>query len=125
MVIRLLDLTNTQYVAATPYLNRDPRLPINVFYNGMNYTAGTQATTVATYDGGADAPGGLSIQGTRTGYYMRKLLTGTVCLKPGSTASAERFYVFLHKTELYLAFAEAANEAYGPTDATIGVSARV
>jgi hypothetical protein len=111
------------YVAATPYLNRDPRLTLNVFHNGMAYTAGTQTTTVATFDGGADAPGGLSIQGTRTGYYMRKLLTGTVCLRVSSPASAERFFVHLHKTELYLAFAEAANEAYGPADATLGASA--
>lgn len=111
------------YVPATPYANRDPRLILNVFHNGMSFTAGTQVTTVATFDGGADAPGGLSIQGTRTGYYMRKLLTGTVSLRTGSTASAERFFVFLHRTELYLAFAEAANEAYGPTDATLGSSA--
>jgi len=113
------DPANTQYDPLAPYNNRDQRLPLNVFYNGMVF----RSTPVETFDGGKDAPGGISIQGTRTGYYMRKLLTEAVSLTPGSTSSAERFYVFLHKTELYLAFAEAANEAYGPSDATLGSSA--
>ncbi|MBE0675484.1 MAG: RagB/SusD family nutrient uptake outer membrane protein [Bacteroidales bacterium] len=107
------------YNAADPYANRDPRLPLNVFYNGMTWNS----VTVQTYDGGNDAPGGINKQGTRTGYYMRKLLTGSVSLTPGSVSSAERFYVYLHKTDLYLMFAEAANEAYGPADATLGASA--
>jgi len=110
---------STIYDPANPYANRDIRLPLNVFYNGMVF----RSTPVETFDGGKDAPGGISIQGTRTGYYMRKLLTEAVSLTPGSTASAERFYVFLHRTELYLAFAEAANEAYGPADASLGTSA--
>ncbi len=104
-----IDVSAT-YDADAPYNSRDPRLALNVFYNGMDYNS----TIISTYDGGNDAPGGLSKQGTRTGYYMRKLLVPTVRLTPGNTTSVERVFVFLHKTDLYLMFAEAANEAYGP-----------
>jgi starch-binding outer membrane protein, SusD/RagB family len=107
------------YSTTSPYTNRDPRFALNIFHNGMVYNT----VTVQTYDGGQDAPGGLSRQGTRTGYYMRKLLSPTVRLTPGSVTSSERFYVYLSRTELYLMFAEAANEAYGPADATLGASA--
>jgi starch-binding outer membrane protein, SusD/RagB family len=107
------------YTAASPYVNRDPRLALNVFHNGMVYNT----ATIQTYDGGQDAPGGLSRQGTRTGYYMRKLLSSTVRLTPGNVTSQERFHVYLSRTELYLMFAEAANEAYGPGVATLGASA--
>jgi hypothetical protein len=110
---------STLFDAASPYANRDPRLDRNVFFNGMTWNS----VTIQTYDGGDDAPGGINRQGTRTGYYMRKLLTGSVNLTPGSVSNAERFYVYLHKTDLYLMFAEAANEAYGPVDATLGHSA--
>lgn len=110
---------STTYDSDDPYSGRDPRLSMNVFYNGMDYNS----TIISTYEGGDDAPGGISRQGTRTGYYMRKLLASSVRLTPGNTTSVERVYVFLHKTDLYLMFAEAANEAYGPADATLGFSA--
>jgi len=110
---------STTYDPDAPYSGRDPRLAMNVFYNGMDYNS----TIISTYVGGDDAPGGISRQGTRTGYYMRKLLASTVRLTPGNTTSVERVFVFLHKTDLYLMFAEAANEAYGPADATLGFSA--
>ncbi len=102
-----------------PYRNRDPRLERFIFYNGDNFNE----TFIRTYEGGADAPGGLKKEGTRTGYYLKKLLSHNVSLTPGDVTSDNKFYVFLGRTELYLNFAEAANEAYGPTDATFGFSA--
>ncbi len=112
------DLSST-YDASVPYMNRDPRFTRFIFFNGDVYNT----TEIKTYDGGADAPGGLSQQGTRTGYYLKKLLSEKVKLTPGSQNIDNKFYVFLGKTELYLNFAEAANEAYGPNDATLGFSA--
>ncbi len=106
------------YNPSNPYASRDGRLERFVFCNGTSYN-GTQ---VQTYIGGADAPGGLSLQGTRTGYYLRKLLNSNVRLTPGDVTTSYRFKVFLSKTELYLNFIEAANEAYGPDDATLGFS---
>ena len=105
--------------ADEPFAKRDPRLNRFIFHNGDNYNG----TFVRTYEGGPDAPGGLSQQGTRTGYYMKKQLSYNVRLTPGDVTSDITFKVYLSKTDLYLAFAEAANEAYGPTDASLGFSA--
>jgi len=110
---------STLFNPSKPYDNRDSRLGKFIFYNGMTYNG----TTVKTYTGGTDAPGGLSIQGTRTGYYLKKWLNSNVRLTPGNVTTSARFKVFLGKTELYLNFIEAANEAYGPDDASLGFSA--
>lgn len=107
------------YDPTSPYVNRDPRLAQFIFYNGMNYNG----TKIQTYTGGNDAPGGLSNQGTRTGYYLKKNLNKNVRLTPGDVTSSFRFRVFLSMSEVYLNFAEAANEAYGPLDKTFGPSA--
>lgn len=107
------------YSAAAPYANRDGRFTSFIFYNGLVYNG----STIETFNGGKDAPGGLSLQGTRTGYYLKKLTSATVILTPNSVTTANNFTVYLGKTELFLNFIEAANEAYGPSDATIGFSA--
>jgi starch-binding outer membrane protein, SusD/RagB family len=107
------------YSANQPYKNRDSRFEKFIFYNGNTYNK----TVVSTYVGGADAPGGLSQKGTRTGYYMKKLLSDKVSLTPGSEKPDYKFVIYLSKAELYLNFAEAANEAFGPSDASLGFSA--
>ncbi len=107
------------YDPNNPYDNRDPRFKRFIFFNGDYYNG----TYVSTYEGGADAPGGLKQEGTRTGYFMKKLTSGNVTLEPNYVTSDIKFFVYLHKTELYLNFAEAANEAYGPTDSSLGFSA--
>jgi hypothetical protein len=109
----------TLYNPSNPYASRDGRFDRFIFRNGTTQNG----TVVQTYIGGDDAPGGLSLQGTRTGYYLRKLLNSNVRLTPGDVTTSYRFRVFLSKTELYLNFIEAANEAYGPDDATLGYSA--
>ncbi|WP_372647726.1 RagB/SusD family nutrient uptake outer membrane protein [Draconibacterium sp.] len=107
------------YKSGVPYKNRDGRFERFIFFNQDLYNS----TYIKTVEGGADAPGGLSQNGTRTGYYMKKLMSKNVRLTPGDVTSDVHFYVRFNKTELYLNFAEAANEAYGPTDATLGFSA--
>ncbi|MDZ7737841.1 MAG: RagB/SusD family nutrient uptake outer membrane protein [Bacteroidales bacterium] len=102
---------STGYNENFPYDNRDPRFNRFIFHNWDNYNG----NRIRIYEGGADAPGGLSQRGTRTGYYMKKLLSKNVRLTPGDVTSDIKFYVYLDRTELYLNFAEAANEAYGPT----------
>lgn len=111
--------TSSVYNSSLPYKKRDGRFERFIFFNEDNYNG----TYIRTVEGGADAPGGLSQQGTRTGYYMKKLLSKNVRLTPGNVTSDVHFYVFMGKNELYLNFAEAANEAYGPTDASLGISA--
>lgn len=114
-----IDNSNSNYDPLKPYENRDARLTNFIFYNGDSYND----TTIKTFVGGDDAPGGLSQRGTRTGYYMKKLLSKKVKLNPGNQSNDIKFYVYLSKTELYLNFAEAANEAYGPDNAILGYSA--
>lgn len=102
-----------------PYVNRDPRFERFIFFNGDKYND----TYIRIYEGGADSPGGLTTEGTRTGYYMKKHTSKNVRLTPSDVTNDIKFKIYLHKTELYLNFAEAANEAYGPTDASLGFSA--
>lgn len=111
--------SSSSYDEANPYTNRDERFYRFIFYNGDNYNG----NIIKTYIGGDDAPGGLTQQGTRTGYYMKKLLSKNVRLTPNDATSDIKFYVYLGKTELYLNFAEAANEAYGPNGTDLGFSA--
>jgi len=107
------------YDPSKPYANRDARFAAFVFFNGDVYAS----TTINIYQGGVDAPGGLSQYGTRTGYYLKKFLNSKVTLVPGSEKNDYKFTVLLGKAELLLNFAEAANEAFGPTDARLGFSA--
>ena len=52
---------------------------------------------------------------TRTGYYLRKLLRQDVNLNPTSATNQRHYKPHIRYTEIALAYAEAANEAFGPT----------
>jgi hypothetical protein len=52
---------------------------------------------------------------TRTAYYLKKLLRQDVNLNPQSTTTQRRYQPRIRYTELYLNYAEAANEAWGPS----------
>ncbi|MES2418994.1 MAG: RagB/SusD family nutrient uptake outer membrane protein [Bacteroidota bacterium] len=99
----------------TPYYNRDPRLAGTVSFNGL-YWLNRQ---VQTYDGGKDRPkgfGNTTSGETRTGYYLRKFMTGTTS-ETAYTAANHNFPIFRY-AEILLNYAEAQNEATGP-DATV------
>jgi len=108
------------YDAHNPYKNRDARFAKFIFFNGDLYNG----ITIQTQDGGSDAPGGINQYGTRTGYYMKKLLSLKVSLVPGKLKSDYKLKVYLGKPELYLNYAEAVNEAYGPNNAVLGTSSK-
>ncbi|TZF82786.1 RagB/SusD family nutrient uptake outer membrane protein [Pedobacter sp. BS3] len=97
----------TGYDASNPYANRDPRLSLTVFYNGMNWLS----RPVETFDGGRDRPGGSAIQ-TKTGYYMRKFL-GDFANNTAYSAQNHNFIIFRY-ADVLLSFAEAKNEVDGP-----------
>ena len=97
----------TGYDASNPYANRDPRLSLTVFYNGMNWLS----RPVETFDGGRDRPGGSAVQ-TKTGYYMRKFL-GDFANNTAYSAQNHNFIIFRY-ADVLLSFAEAKNEAEGP-----------
>ena len=97
--------------SANPFANRDPRLALTVFYNGMQWLN----RPVETFDGGKDRPGGSAIQ-TKTGYYMRKFL-GDFESNTAYSAQTHNFIIFRY-ADVLLNFAEAKNEIDGPTSTT-------
>jgi starch-binding outer membrane protein, SusD/RagB family len=108
---------------AAPYANRDPRLAAYIIYDGNRIgTTAPVETDVASPVNGINKTPDFS---TRTGYYLLKLLRPDVNLTPTAINTRRHFYTHIRYTELFLIYAEAANEAYGPDDAnTAGFSAR-
>lgn len=98
--------------SANPFQNRDPRLALFVGYNGSKMGPGNYYT-IESYEGGADAYVPLK-KTSRTSYYIKKLLrTNQVQLIPGNDTKTQRANIILGMPELYLNYAEAANEAWG------------
>jgi hypothetical protein len=103
------------YKADDPYANRDPRLAAYVLYNGCK--EGVNDTEInTTVDGGTKDGINKEVgKSTRTGYYLRKLLRQDVNLDPNKTTKQHHYTPRIRYTELFLNYAEAANEAWGPT----------
>jgi len=101
------------YNAATPYVGRDPRLAKYIIYNGN--TAGPTNTVINTTADGITNDALNKVEtSTRTGYYMRKLLRHDVSRNSASINNQKHYRPHIRYTELYLIYAEAANEAWGP-----------
>jgi len=100
------------YDQNNPYNNRDPRLALYIVVNESKMGPGgsTIYTRIGTSNDGLNA---ISTS-TRTGFYMRKLLREDVNLNPASTNTQRHYVPYIRYTELFLAYAEAANEAWGP-----------
>ena len=110
---------NSEYDPANPYANRDPRLAKYIIYNGQ--TAGSGNTVINTQADNETNLDGLNkdvSKSTRTGYYMKKLLRQDINLDPTVNGKAYHYTARIRYTELYLDYAEAANEAYGPKGGT-------
>ncbi len=106
--------TNSKYDPTNPYAGRDPRLAHYIIYNGS--VAGVSKTTIFT-DKQKGTDDGLNImeeKSTRTGYYMKKRLRMDVNRNPSSIMGKHHYTPRIRYTEMYLAYAEAANEAWGP-----------
>jgi hypothetical protein len=98
------------YNPLNPYANRDPRLSLYIIYDGSTYKSTTIRTGIG---GGVNAKDSVTTS-TRTGYYLKKLLREDVNMNPVSLASQKHYYVHMRYTELFLIYAEAANEVWGP-----------
>lgn len=102
------------YDPDNPYSGRDPRLDLYIIRNGSQ--AGPQNTVINTAIDGTDNNGLNKVEtSTRTGYYLKKLLVQTVNANPSSETPAYHYKPFIRYTEIFLGYAEAANEAWGPT----------
>jgi len=111
------------YNAQNPYEGRDPRLAASIVYNGDKM--GSAEIITGTYGTNRDALNRDNGSSTRTGYYMRKWLRSDVNLTPGSVTGHRHYTPRIRYTELFLDYAEAANEVWGPTGkGTHGYSAK-
>ncbi|MDF3076479.1 MAG: RagB/SusD domain protein [Sphingobacteriaceae bacterium] len=107
--------------AANPYANRDPRLAKTVVVNASKF--GKTAATVELFYGGDN--GKPRDRASKTGYYLRKYLNEALDLQLNETSTKQ--WIYMRLGEIYLNYAEAMNEAYGPEGTgpgTLTVSAR-
>ena len=101
-----INATGSNYSASNPYANRDPRLAVTVFYNGLGWLG----RPVQTYEGGFDKPNNMAVSQvqTRTGYYLRKFL-GNFTTGTSYSNTSHNFPIFRF-AEIVLNKAEALNE---------------
>ncbi len=105
------------YAANDPYANRDPRLSAYIMLNETTYGPNDVMIITGTYGTNNDGIGKDAAVSTRTGYYLRKLLRDDVIANPSYALNQYHYPVRIRYTEIFLAYAEAANEAWGPTNA--------
>lgn len=125
-------LTTTGWVSddpafdpANPYANRDPRFDAFILYPGEpfgTFASGTQ-NYVCTWEGGRD----VSVQPVemvRTRYMVKKWQwPESVKLDKSDDNGYAKYYyntVHIRTTQVWLDYAEAMNEAYGPTTKPAG-----
>lgn len=119
----ITDAVKSGYNESSMYLGRDPRFYMTILYNGASF----KTTKVETFEGGKDLPGvgrATIENSTRTGYYLRKWVSSKANLVPGSNTNDLHYAAVFRQAELYLNFAEAANEAVGPTTPVNGLTAK-
>ncbi|WP_353196658.1 RagB/SusD family nutrient uptake outer membrane protein [Parapedobacter defluvii] len=101
------------YDPQRPYENREQRFYQSIIYNGSVW----RDDTVRTYIG-SGSKNTLDLasasEATNTGYYLRKGLDARDAQNWRNTG--EEDYIIYRFAEVLLAYAEAANEAFGPTD---------
>ncbi len=103
------------YDPSDPYSGRDPRLANYIVINGSTQGPNNTVITTGTYGTTTDAINKESGYSTRTGYYMRKLLRSECNPNPNYNTTAKHYTARIRYTEIFLDYAEAANEAWGPT----------
>jgi SusD family. len=112
----ITDLSSSvKYDSLKPFTNRDPRLKKYIVYNGN-----TLVSKVINIQSGKDAVDSIAEKSTRTGYYLKKLMNESVNLDPAFSAVGYHYSAHIRYTEIFLIYAEAANEAWGPLVAAPG-----
>ena len=110
------------YDPKNPYANRDPRLAEDIIYNGMKFRKTTIITGTYPNEKNETDDNLTSIAtSTRTGYYMKKLLREDVSPLSSSLIEQHHVYPRIRYTEIFLAYAEAANDAWGPKADPTGI----
>jgi len=112
------------YDPQNPYANRDPRLSDIIIYHGMTYNNVVISTGIDMPNADGEMLDNLNYQNglsTRTGYYLKKLLREDVIVDPSKNNTKYHLYPRIRYTEIFLAYAEAANDAWGPVADPTGV----
>lgn len=105
--------TTSGYDENNPYQGRDPRFYATVWYNGASYdNVGGVIHTMQTYLGGEDGLLSTTPYNTHTGYYLRKFIDPKLQTYQTGPAEWKKYRL----AEIYLNYAEALNEASGPTN---------
>lgn len=108
-----ISLSSSGYDSGNPYAGRDKRLTSFIIVDGS--TAGVSSSVIHTAEDGSTNDGiNITETSTRTGYYLKKLLRQDVNLSSSSTTTQRHYKPLIRYTEIYLIYAEAANEAWGP-----------
>ncbi len=98
---------NNPLHAADPYANRDPRLLQTVIVNNSIW----KGTNVQLWEGGVN--GKFLFRASKTGYYLKKYVDETLNLATGQTSAKQ--WIYFRLSDIYLNYAEAMNEAFGPS----------
>lgn len=101
-----------------PYANRDPRLKDNVLVNGTRFR---QVVIITGNYGESEDNLGRIATSTVTGYYLLKLLRDDANPQGNATINQYHIYPRIRYTEMFLAYAEAANDAWGPKADPMGI----
>jgi starch-binding outer membrane protein, SusD/RagB family len=118
-----IDHPQSGFNPGNPYTGRDGRLARYIVVNNSTVGVGNRLVITAA-DGVDDNALNRTEKSTRTGYYLRKLLRMDVNVDPSGSTVRKKFRPHIRYTEMFLTYAEAANEAWGPEGkGTSGMSA--
>lgn len=113
------------YDPQNPYLNRDSRFELTLFYNEKVFNS-SRALEIYTSENGEKGRdlSGYDFNNSATGYYLRKFMSPKkdMLYNPSTQAAVSDFHQFplLRRAEMYLNLAEALNELAGPKGLVAG-----
>lgn len=110
-----IDHENSGYDEDNPYNDRDNRLKLTVFHQGSKF--GENDSYIDVVYGGKDSESFVSSgnMSSRTGYYLSKFMSFKKdMLNPVQSVKSIHYYAPMRTAELFLSFAEASNEVWGP-----------
>ncbi|TLX75798.1 RagB/SusD family nutrient uptake outer membrane protein [Labilibacter sediminis] len=113
----IADEINSGYLEDDPYTGRDPRFYSTILYQGASF----KDTTMDFSTDGPNSELASPERASRTGYMLRKWMSPDVRLDIGNPKTDEHYYALFRKVEMYLNYAEAANEAWSPEGDPLGI----
>lgn len=114
--------TPVDFSAVDRYEGLDPRFNATVVYDGA--VLGARGKINISDQNSQDAIEKIINRSTVTGYYLRKFLDTNVNLSATTPAATFHMFPVIRLADIYLLYAEAMNQAYGPNNAAaLGLTA--